>query len=119
VHVSADRSTAWRHTIITVPSLLEVFACLRNVPPGGVASAPTIYVRTPWTPLADALILHGDDVPDGVATASGHRYLLEVDIALDVLEVWSAWRDGRTPTAEEATLAVIYYGEHDAYQPTA
>jgi hypothetical protein len=33
------------------------------------------------------------------------------------VEVWSTWRDGATPTADEATLAIIYYAEHDAYQP--
>jgi hypothetical protein len=54
-----------------------------------------------------------------VVTESGHHYLLEVDLAIDVLEVWSAWRDGATPTAEEAALAVIYYGDHDSYRLAA
>ena len=31
--------------------------------------------------------------------------------------VWSAWRGGATPTVAEATAAVIFYAEHDAYQP--
>jgi hypothetical protein len=69
--------------------------------------------------MADALVLRGDDVPTGVVIESGHHYLLEVNLALEVLEVWSAWRDGATPTAKDATIAVIYYGEHDAYQPVA
>jgi hypothetical protein len=100
-----------------VPSLFEIITHLRDIPPGdGFSPGPTIYARTPWTPHADALVLRGDDVPAGVVTESGHHYLLEVDLAIDVLEVWSAWRDGATPTAEEAALAVIYYGDHDSYR---
>jgi hypothetical protein len=40
-----------------------------------------------------------------------------VDVARDVLAVWSAWRAGRQPTAEEAVKAVIYYAERDTYEP--
>jgi hypothetical protein len=50
-------------------------------------------------------------------TGSVHDDLLEVDLAREVVKVWSAWRGGMTPTLETATLAVVYYGEHDAYQP--
>jgi len=52
-----------------------------------------------------------------MTTESGHDYLLEVDLAREAVEVWSAWRGGAIPSPEEATLAVIYYGEHDAFQP--
>jgi len=62
-------------------------------------------------------VLRGADLPDGVTTNSGHRYLLEVDLANDVIEVWRAWRAGSMPTPEEATMAVIYYAQYDAYQP--
>ncbi|MFD0730914.1 hypothetical protein [Planotetraspora mira] len=50
------------------------------------------------------------------STAPDHAHLLKVGIAQEVVEVWSAWRDGAPPTPEEATLAIIYYAEHDAYQ---
>ena len=43
----------------------------------------------------------------------GFDYLLEVDLVLDVLETWSWWRGGQTPTAE----AIIHYAETDAYLP--
>lgn len=100
-------------------SLLEVITWLGDIPAGdGFSPGPTIYARKPWSLSADALVLRGDDVPDGVITESGHHYLLEVDLALEVIEVWSAWRDGVKATPEEATQAVIYYGEHDAYQPS-
>jgi hypothetical protein len=103
-----------------VPTLLEVISDLDDIPAIDPFSAgPTIYARRPWTTHSDALVLSGDDCPDGATTESGHDYLLEVDLAREVLEVWSAWRDGSTPTPDEATRAVNYYGEHDAYQPPA
>jgi hypothetical protein len=101
-----------------VPTLLEVISHLGDIPANdGYSPGPTIYARQPWTISSDALVLSGDDCPDGVATESGHDYLLEVDLAREAVEVWSAWRGGATPTPEDAALAVIYYGEHDAYQP--
>jgi hypothetical protein len=44
-------------------------------------------------------------------------YLLEVSLAREVLEVWTAWRDGRRPTISEACEAIIYYASNDAYLP--
>ena len=64
-------------------------------------------------------VLRGNDDPDGGTTESGREYLLEVDLALETVAVWSDWRGGTTPTSEEVALAVIYYAEHDAYQPLA
>jgi hypothetical protein len=102
-----------------MPSLLDVVAHLNDIPIGNrfEGPGPTIFARRPWAPESDALVLR-DEASDGMAsTAPGHAYLLEVDLAQEVVEVWSAWRDGATPTAQEATLAIIYYAEHDAYQP--
>jgi len=50
------------------------------------------------------------------APATGWRYLLEVFIARDVLEVWSSWRGDRAPSIDEACEAIIYYADNDAYQ---
>jgi hypothetical protein len=82
-------------------------------------AAQQIYARLPWTPQADALVLRVAELPDGVTTSSGNRYLLEVNLAIDVIEVWRAWRGGAIPTPEEATLAGIHYAETDVYQPVA
>ena len=49
---------------------------------------------------------------------SGLTYLLEVDTAIEVIEVWSAWRDGRSPTPQERVEAVLYYAANDAFLPT-
>ena len=48
----------------------------------------------------------------------GMKYVLEVFLAKEAVKVWSLWRDQRTPTAEQATDAVVYYSTHDAYLPT-
>ena len=104
--------------IAVMASLLEVVSSLHDIPAGdGYSAGPTIYAKLPWTPSTDAVVLRGDDVPEGLTTESGHHYLLEVVLAIEVIEVWSEWRAGAIPTPEEATMAVIYYGEHDAYQP--
>ncbi len=103
---------------MVVSSLLEIVTSLRDIPLGdGYSAGPTIYAKRPWTPSTEAVVLRGDDIPAGVTTESGHHYLLEVDLALEAIEVWSEWRAGAIPTPEEATLAIVYYGEHDAYQP--
>ena len=105
-------------TIAVVASLLEVVSSLHDIPTGDEYSAgSTIYAKRPWTPSTEAVVLRGDDVSEGLTTEAGHHYLLEVALAVEVIEVWRQWRTGAIPTPEEATIAVIYYGEHDAYQP--
>ena len=99
-------------------SLLEIISQLHGIPSGDRFSpGPTMYARIPWSTQTYAVVLAGNDVPDGVMTESGYHYLLEVDLACEVIEVWRAWRGGIKPTPEEATLAIIYYAEHDAYLP--
>ncbi|WP_158717312.1 DUF7716 domain-containing protein [Streptomyces sp. NRRL F-4474] len=45
------------------------------------------------------------------------RYLLEVQLAKDVIETWSEWRNGTVPTVEEMFAAISYYAEWDSYIP--
>jgi hypothetical protein len=52
-----------------------------------------------------------DPVPDDLT------YLLEVRLIKEVVEVWSAWRGGSEPTAQEACDAVDHYVRHDSFQP--
>jgi hypothetical protein len=101
-----------------VPALLDVITHLGNISAGDPDSpGPTIHAQRPWTVTSDAVVRQGEDLQEDETSESGHAYLLEVDLAREVIEVWSAWRDGAKPSPEEATLAVIYYGERDAYQP--
>lgn len=45
------------------------------------------------------------------------QYLLEVELAKEVLEAWSECRNGRIPSIHEKCEAVIFYAENDAYLP--
>lgn len=74
-------------------------------------SEGVIFARRPWTPESPAR------VHDTEQLGRHDEYLLEVELAQEVVEAWSLWRDGRQPTALEAVNAVIHYAEHDAYQP--
>lgn len=58
--------------------------------------------------------------PDGGSLppeAAGMKYLLEVAIAKEVLDVWREWRQGKTPTIHDKCEAVIYYAKNDSYLP--
>jgi hypothetical protein len=77
-------------------------------------SEATIYAAVPFAPHSAAMVCVERE--DGGSPA-GLSYLLEVDLAHDVLDVWARWRDGKEPTPEEATQAIIHYAVHDAYEP--
>lgn len=44
-------------------------------------------------------------------------YVLMVEQAKECIEVWSEWRQGQMPTAQEKFAAVMYYSRHDAWLP--
>jgi hypothetical protein len=61
----------------------------------------------------ESLVLaEGDEPPPGF------KYLLEIYLAKEVIEVWSEWRDGKRPSRAERSTAVAHYASHDAYLPT-
>jgi hypothetical protein len=45
----------------------------------------------------------------------GLSYVLEVDLAKEVIEVWRQDRDGADPSTAQACAAVIHYAVNDAY----
>jgi hypothetical protein len=49
------------------------------------------------------------------AVQKGLEYFLEVSLIVEVLEVWSEWRNGQVPTLEEKCKAAIFYAENDCY----
>jgi hypothetical protein len=79
----------------------------------------TIYVQSDRPIGADSEVVVDFYSDDGEPppSAAGMTYLLEVSIARDVLRVWSEWRNGGTPSTNEMVGAVVYYAEHDAFQP--
>jgi hypothetical protein len=89
--------------------LLDVMSVLASADPKA-----TIYAAAPIAPHSAAMVCVEPEDGGGPA---GLAYLLEVDLARDVLDVWARWREGKEPTPEEAARAIIYYAEHDAYEP--
>ncbi|WP_330301855.1 MULTISPECIES: hypothetical protein [unclassified Streptomyces] len=87
-----------------MPSLLDVLQSLDDQP-----AEAAIFAARPWTAISDAAVGVLDEPPHGLT------YLLEVELAEDVLEVWSSWRDGAEPNVQQKCQAVIHYAEHDAY----
>lgn len=78
----------------------------------------TVFAERPWREDSRAMLVSAavDEVRD---EPNGMAYLLEVELAREVLEVWSAWRNGEEPTLAESVEAVVHYAEHDAFLPVA
>jgi hypothetical protein len=79
----------------------------------------TIYAaqEPEWTATSRAVVARNPadgSVPRG---ADGFRYLLEVYLAREVIDVWREWRGGRKPTVGQMCDAVIFYASRDAYLP--
>lgn len=90
-------------------TLLNVISALASAD-----SESTIYAAMPVGPHSAAMVCAE---PEDGGSPAGLNYLLEVDLARNVIDVWARWRDGREPTPEEATRAIIHYAERDAYEP--
>jgi hypothetical protein len=101
-----------------MPTLLDLVAALQHVPPSDrFEVGPAIFAVPPWTEGSDATVLNEDWVES--PSHPGFRLVLEVSIAREVLEVWSAWRSGATPSPEQAVEAILFYATNDAYLPAA
>jgi hypothetical protein len=94
-------------------TLSELLRSARTLDP-----AATIFAERPWGEGSQAILVR-DAVDDVRDERQGMAYLLEVDLAQDVLKVWSNWRNGEVPTSAESVTAVVYYAEHDACIPLA
>jgi hypothetical protein len=99
-----------------VQTLRDLVARLEDLDDGDrFEVAPAFFARLPWSPDSEAVVLREDELES--RERPGFRLVLEVPMAREVLQVWSAWRGGRPPSADEAAAAVIHYAEHDAYVP--
>lgn len=78
----------------------------------------TIYAQEPWSEGSLAVAVAEPEDGSLPVEAAGMRYLLEVPLAKDVLEVWREWRGGAVPSLHDSCEAVIHYAENDAYLPT-
>lgn len=98
--------------------MIDVVARLKLIPKGDPYEVgPTIFAKRPLEHDCEAIVL-AEEVIDGAAPSTPEfSYVLEVEIAKEVLDVWSLWRHGAVPTTTEAVDAVIYYSANDAYLP--
>jgi hypothetical protein len=92
-----------------VPTLRDVVVVLDELGEDAV-----IYTDG-TSPAAQALVLPAGDAAE--AKDAGLRYFLEVALARDAVEVWSAWRGGAEPTDDDKVMAISYYATNDAYLP--
>ena len=98
--------------------LLDVVASLDAVERRGRQGVfPTIFAQTPWSSSSPAVVLCEESLDGRAPSMPTHAYLLEVDVAAEVLEVWSKRRSGRTPSPEEATEALIHFAAHGTHLP--
>ena len=73
----------------------------------------TIYVKNGVVDNSTECLV----LAEGEAPPQSFRYLLEVDLAKEAIEVWSEWRGGKRPSRGERSAAVAHYASHDAYLP--
>ena len=74
----------------------------------------TIYVKDgPVDDSTESCVLG-----EGQTPPPGFKYLLEVFLAKEAIDVWSKWRGGKRPSRAERSAAVTHYASRDAYLPT-
>lgn len=86
-------------TLREVISLLDQFA-----------DDETIFAESA-TPTAEAVVTAEPE------HAAPLRYLLEVNLAREAVEVWETWRPRQTASLDDKVAAVIYYAQNDAWLP--
>lgn len=67
-----------------------------------------------WHSTSEAILISCEQNPK--LEGNGKKYLLEVNVAKEVIEVWKKWHC-REPSIEEKISAIIYYAQNDAYIP--
>ena len=96
--------------------LVDVVAQLLDLPGEATIYAAGGHLASLGSTAVVAFEPEDGSVP-AEAEAEGLAYVLEVDEAQEVVRVWSAWRDGRIPSIEEATQAILFYAANDAFMP--
>jgi hypothetical protein len=101
-------------------TLIEVIDGLDNVDDSDRFSSPVIYAEggAEALPTARTIVCPGDD--NGTLVCPKDAALSEVlmvQLAKEAIEVWSAWRGGKTPSRRDKFAAVMFYSQHDAFMP--
>ena len=94
----------------TVTTLMEVIRALDSLD-----TECTVYAAEPWTQVSAAVVAREPEsggLPEEVKRR-GLRYFLEISIARDLLEDWSA-HSGVKPTLQQKVERLIEYAISDA-----
>jgi len=79
----------------------------------------TIYAQEPWKPSSPALLRIQDLEANEGLFFDDCKYLLEVDLACDAVDIYEKWRrdEGLETLHNDRLRAVIHYATYDAYLP--
>lgn len=98
-------------------TLADVVACLDALGPEAPGASRTIFAQRPWCPESLAVVLADTALRGRAPSMPTYAYLVEVDRAAEVLQVWSKRRSGTVPSPQEAADALIHFAAHEAHQP--
>ena len=76
-------------------------------------SESTIYASEPWSPDCDAIVAAESAIPPVTLERLNMKYFLEVFIARDFLDDWTASAE-KFPTLRESCARLIHYAIYDA-----
>jgi hypothetical protein len=84
-----------------------------------ISDDQVIYIMNndPITEISEVITYSIKDVVDNKIDMHEMKYLLEVSLEKEVIEVWINWRNGKRPSNQEKIQAILYYVDHDAYIP--
>ena len=100
-------------------TLADVVASLDAMDPAARScGGRTIFAERPWCPESPAVVLEEGALRGRAPSMPSYAYMLEVAVAVEVLEVWSSRRCGTAPAPEQAADALVHYAAHATHQPT-
>jgi hypothetical protein len=76
-----------------------------------------VYVADDRDPVPESEVELVDYEGPHTPKPPGKRCLLGIDDIRIVLDTWSKWRGGRTPSDAERCEAVTFYAKYDSYLP--
>jgi hypothetical protein len=92
-------------------TLRELIARLDELP-----EHETIYAECA-RPTARAVVAEEPEDGSTPEVAAGLRYIIEVTLAREAVEVWQRQLPGRRQSLADRVAAVIHYAENDAWLP--
>lgn len=109
------------HAAVGLPDrtrLLDVAAALGASRPVVLhAGVPAIFAQQPWGPHSAAVVLAEEEQGGRAPSMPSYAHLLTVEVAAEVLAVWSTRRAGMVPSPGQAVEALIHYAAHRAHLP--